>query len=306
MKIANNILELVGSTPLVRLNYVNDTKAEILAKLEFFNPSGSVKDRAALAMIEDAEAKGLLKKGGLIIEPTSGNTGIGLALVAAVKKYKLILTMPETMSIERRKFLLSLGAELVLTEGAKGMKGAIEKALELQKQNVGSFIPQQFENFANSEIHRKTTGVEIWNDTDGKVDIVVAGVGTGGTVSGIGQALKARNPNVKIYAVEPATSPVLEGGKSGPHKIQGIGAGFVPKIYDAKVVDGVIAVRDEDAGDTARRLAKEEGIHTGISAGAAVFAALELGRKKENEGKKIVAIIPDTGSRYLSTWLYSE
>ena len=306
MKIANNILELVGSTPLVRLNYVNDTKAEILAKLEFFNPSGSVKDRAALAMIEDAEAKGLLKKGGLIIEPTSGNTGIGLALVAAVKKYKLILTMPETMSIERRKFLLSLGAELVLTEGAKGMKGAIEKALELQKQNVGSFIPQQFENFANSEIHRKTTGVEIWNDTDGKVDIVVAGVGTGGTVSGIGQALKARNPNVKIYAVEPATSPVLEGGKSGPHKIQGIGAGFVPKIYDAKVVDGVIAVRDEDAGDTARRLAKEEGVHTGISAGAAVFAALELGRKKENEGKKIVAIIPDTGSRYLSTWLYSE
>lgn len=306
MKIANNILELVGSTPLVRLNYVNDTKAEILAKLEFFNPSGSVKDRAALAMIEDAEAKGLLKKGGLIIEPTSGNTGIGLALVAAVKKYKLILTMPETMSIERRKFLLSLGAELVLTEGAKGMKGAIEKALELQKQNPGSFIPQQFENFANSEIHRKTTGVEIWNDTDGKVDIVVAGVGTGGTVSGIGQALKARNPNVKIYAVEPATSPVLEGGKSGPHKIQGIGAGFVPKIYDAKVVDGVIAVRDEDAGNTARRLAKEEGIHTGISAGAAVFAALELGRKKENEGKKIVAIIPDTGSRYLSTWLYSE
>lgn len=306
MKIANNILELVGSTPLVRLNYVNDTKAEILAKLEFFNPSGSVKDRAALAMIEDAEAKGLLKKGGLIIEPTSGNTGIGLALVAAVKKYKLILTMPETMSIERRKFLLSLGAELVLTEGAKGMKGAIEKALELQKQNPGSFIPQQFENFANSEIHRKTTGVEIWNDTDGKVDIVVAGVGTGGTVSGIGQALKARNPNVKIYAVEPATSPVLEGGKSGPHKIQGIGAGFVPKIYDAKVVDGVIAVRDDDAGNTARRLAKEEGIHTGISAGAVVFAALELGRKKENEGKKIVAIIPDTGSRYLSTWLYSE
>lgn len=306
MKIANNILELVGSTPLVRLNYVNDTKAEILAKLEFFNPSGSVKDRVSLAMIEDAEAKGLLKKGGLIIEPTSGNTGIGLALVAAVKKYKLILTMPETMSIERRKFLLSLGAELVLTEGAKGMKGAIEKALELQKQNPGSFIPQQFENFANSEIHRKTTGVEIWNDTDGKVDIVVAGVGTGGTVSGIGQALKARNPNVKIYAVEPATSPVLEGGKSGPHKIQGIGAGFVPKIYDAKVVDGVIAVRDEDAGNTARRLAKEEGIHTGISAGAAVFAALELGRKKENENKKIVAIIPDTGSRYLSTWLYSE
>ena len=305
MKIANNILELVGGTPLVRLNYLNDSKAEVLAKLEFFNPSGSVKDRAALAMVEDAEAKGLLKKRGLIIEPTSGNTGIGLALVAAVKKYRLILTMPETMSIERRKFLLSLGAELVLTDGAKGMKGAIEKALELQRENPGSFIPQQFENFANSEIHRKTTGKEIWEDTDGAVDIVVAGVGTGGTISGIAQALKPLKPEVKIYAVEPDTSPVLSGGKSGPHKIQGIGAGFVPKIYDAKHVDGVIRVKDEDAGNTARRLAKEEGIHTGISAGAAVFAALELARKPENAGKKIVAIIPDTGSRYLSTWLYS-
>lgn len=305
MKIANNILELVGGTPLVRLNYLNDSKAEVLAKLEFFNPSGSVKDRAALAMVEDAEAKGLLKKGGLIIEPTSGNTGIGLALVAAVKKYRLILTMPETMSIERRKFLLSLGAELVLTDGAKGMKGAIEKALELQRENPGSFIPQQFENFANSEIHRKTTGKEIWEDTDGAVDIVVAGVGTGGTISGIAQALKPLKPEVKIYAVEPDTSPVLSGGKSGPHKIQGIGAGFVPKIYDAKHVDGVIRVKDEDAGNIARRLAKEEGIHTGISAGAAVFAALELAKKPENAGKKIVAIIPDTGSRYLSTWLYS-
>lgn len=305
MKIANNILELVGGTPLVRLNYLNDSKAEVLAKLEFFNPSGSVKDRAALAMVEDAEAKGLLKKGGLIIEPTSGNTGIGLALVAAVKKYRLILTMPETMSIERRKFLLSLGAELVLTDGAKGMKGAIEKALELQRENPGSFIPQQFENFANSEIHRKTTGKEIWEDTDGAVDIVVAGVGTGGTISGIAQALKPLKPELKIYAVEPDTSPVLSGGKSGPHKIQGIGAGFVPKIYDAKHVDGVIRVKDEDAGNIARRLAKEEGIHTGISAGAAVFAALELAKKPENAGKKIVAIIPDTGSRYLSTWLYS-
>lgn len=305
MKIANNILELVGGTPLVRLNYLNDSKAEVLVKLEFFNPSGSVKDRAALAMVEDAEAKGLLKKGGLIIEPTSGNTGIGLALVAAVKKYRLILTMPETMSIERRKFLLSLGAELVLTDGAKGMKGAIEKALELQRENPGSFIPQQFENFANSEIHRKTTGKEIWEDTDGAVDIVVAGVGTGGTISGIAQALKPLKPEVKIYAVEPDTSPVLSGGKSGPHKIQGIGAGFVPKIYDAKHVDGVIRVKDEDAGNIARRLAKEEGIHTGISAGAAVFAALELAKKPENAGKKIVAIIPDTGSRYLSTWLYS-
>lgn len=306
MKIANNILELVGNTPLVRLNSVNDTNASVLAKLEFFNPSGSVKDRAALAMIEDAEAKGLLKKGGLIIEPTSGNTGIGLALVSAVKGYRLILTMPDTMSVERRKFLLSLGAELVLTEGAKGMKGAIAKALELKEQNPGAFIPQQFENFANPEIHRKTTGEEIWKDTDGTVDIVVAGVGTGGTVSGIGQALKAKKPGVKIFAVEPETSPVLSGGNPGPHKIQGIGAGFVPKIYDAGVVDGVIKVKDEDAGATARRLAKEEGIHTGISAGAAVFAALGLAKLPENAGKTIVAIIPDTGTRYLSTWLYSN
>lgn len=306
MKIANNILELVGGTPLVRINNLNAGKAEVLAKLEFFNPSGSVKDRAALAMIEDAEKKGLIKSGSLIIEPTSGNTGIGLALVAAVKKYKLILTMPETMSLERRKLLASLGAELVLTDGAKGMKGAIEKALELKEQNPNSFIPQQFENFANSEIHRKTTGEEIWRDTDGTVDVVVAGVGTGGTISGIGQALKAKKPSVKIYAVEPDTSPVLSGGQPGPHKIQGIGAGFVPKIYDAKVVDGVIRVKDEDAGDTARKLAKQEGIHTGISAGAAVFAALRLAQKPENAGKRIVAIIPDTGTRYLSTWLYNQ
>lgn len=306
MKIANNILELVGGTPLVRLNKLNDSKAEVLAKLEFFNPSGSVKDRAALAMVEDAEKKGLLKKGGLIIEPTSGNTGIGLALVAAVKGYKLILTMPETMSVERRKFLLSLGAQLVLTDGAKGMKGAIEKALELKEQNAGAFIPQQFENFANSEIHRLTTGKEIWEDTDGQVDIVVAGVGTGGTISGIGQALKPLKPSVQIYAVEPDTSPVLSGGKSGSHKIQGIGAGFVPKIYDSKVIDGVIRVKDADAGDTARRLAKVEGIHSGISAGAAIFAALELAKLPENAGKKIVAIVPDTGTRYLSTWLYSD
>lgn len=305
MKIANSILELIGNTPLVRINRLNKSQATVLAKLEFFNPSGSVKDRAAIAMIEDAEKRGVLQPGALIIEPTSGNTGIGLALVAAVKKYRLILTMPETMSLERRKFLLSFGAELVLTDGSKGMSGAIAKALELQKENPGSFIPQQFENFANSEAHRKTTGVEIWNDTDGKVDIVVAGVGTGGTVSGIGQALKERNPAVKIYAVEPDTSPVLSGGKSGPHKIQGIGAGFVPKIYDSKVVDGVIRVSDENAGDTARRLAKEEGIHSGISAGAAMWAALELAQKPENAGKTIVAIIPDSGARYLSTWLYS-
>lgn len=306
MKVANNILELVGKTPLVRLNALNDTGATVLAKLEFFNPSGSVKDRAALAMIEDAEAKGILKKGGLIIEPTSGNTGIGLALVAAVKGYRLILTMPETMSIERRKFLLSLGAELVLTEGSKGMKGAIAKALELKEQNPGSFIPQQFENFANSEIHRTTTGEEIWADTDGTVDIVVGGVGTGGTVSGIGQALKPKKPGVQVFAVEPDSSPVLSGGNPGSHKIQGIGAGFVPKIYDKSVIDGVIRVRDEDAGTTARRLSKEEGIHTGISAGAAVFAALGLAKKPENAGKTIVVIIPDTGTRYLSTWLYSD
>lgn len=306
MKIADNILELVGKTPLVRVNALNGTKATILAKLEFFNPSGSVKDRAAKAMIEDAEAKGLLKKGGLIIEPTSGNTGIGLAVAAAVKGYRLILTMPETMSVERRKLLSSLGAELVLTEGAKGMTGAIEKALELRELNPGSFIPQQFENFANAEIHRRTTGVEIWEDTDGRVDIVVAGVGTGGTISGIGQALKERNPAVKIFGVEPATSAVLSGGKPGAHKIQGIGAGFVPKIYDASVVDGVIPVRDEDAGTVARRLAKEEGIHTGISAGAAMFAALTLAEKPENAGKVIVVVIPDTGTRYLSTWLYDE
>lgn len=306
MKIANNILELVGKTPLVRINKLNKTDAEILAKLEFFNPSGSVKDRAALAMIEDAEKKGVLKTGGLIIEPTSGNTGIGLALAAAVKNYRLILTMPDTMSVERRKFLLSLGAELVLTEGAKGMKGAIEKALQLKEENPGSFIPQQFENPANTEIHRLTTAKEIWEDTDGLVDIVVGGVGTGGTISGIGEGLKPLKPSVKIYAVEPDTSPVLSGGKAGAHKIQGIGAGFIPKIYDSKVVDGVIRVKDEDAGDTARKLAKLEGIHTGISAGAAVWAALELAKKPENAGKKIVAIIPDTGTRYLSTWLYSE
>lgn len=305
MKVANNVLELIGNTPLVRINKLNGAGAQIFAKLEFFNPSGSVKDRAALSMIEDAEKRGILKPGALIIEPTSGNTGIGLALVAAVKNYRLILTMPETMSIERRKFLLSFGAEVVLTDGAKGMTGAIEKALQLQSQNPGSFIPQQFENFANAQIHERTTGVEIWNDTDGKVDIVVAGVGTGGTISGIGRALKQRNPSVQIYAVEPDTSPVLSGGKAGAHKIQGLGAGFVPKIYDKSVVDGVIRVSDEDAGQTARRLAREEGIHSGISAGAAVWASLELAKKPENAGKIIVVVIPDSGTRYLSTWLYS-
>ena len=306
MKIADNILELVGNTPLVRLNAINTTKAEIFAKLEFFNPSGSIKDRTALGMVNDAEERGILKPGSLIIEPTSGNTGIGLALVAAVKKYRLILTMPDTMSVERRKLLSSLGAELVLTDGAKGMGGAIEKALELRDENPGSFIPQQFENPANAEIHRRTTAKEIWDDTDGAVDIVVAGVGTGGTLSGIGEFLKPLKPSIEICAVEPAASPVLSGGSAGAHKIQGIGAGFIPKNYDSEVVDSVICVGDEDAGNTARRLAKEEGIHSGISAGAAVFAALKLGGRPENAGKTIVVIIPDTGARYLSTWLYSD
>lgn len=307
MKIANNILELIGKTPLVRLNsLIVGGNATVLAKLEFLNPSGSVKDRAAFAMVEAAESEGFLKKGGLIIEPTSGNTGIGLALVAAVKGYRLILTMPDTMSVERRKFLSSFGAELVLTEGAKGMKGAIEKALELKEKNPGAFIPQQFENPANPEIHYRTTGEEIWADTDGNVDIVVAGVGTGGTVTGIARALKEKKPSVKVFAVEPNTSPVLSGGNAGPHKIQGIGAGFVPKIYDAGLADGVIRVSDDDAGTTARRLAREEGIHSGISAGAAVFAAVSLAAQPENAGKNIVVIIPDTGTRYLSTRLYDE
>ena len=306
MKIANNILELIGNTPLVRINNMNEGGADVLAKLEYFNPAGSVKDRPALAMIEDAEAKGLLKQGGLIIEPTSGNTGIGLALVASVKKYRLILTMPETMSVERRVLLASMGAEIVLTDGSKGMQGAIDKALELKAENPDAFIPQQFENPANAEIHKKTTGEEIWNDTDGTVDIVVAGAGTGGTISGIGQFLKSKNPNIKIYAVEPDSSPLLSGGVAGMHKIQGIGANFIPKIYDASVIDGVIRVKDDDAGNIARRLAKEEGIHTGISAGASMFGALQLSELPENKGKKIVVIIPDSGSRYLSTWLFNQ
>lgn len=306
MKIANNILELIGKTPLVRLRVPGKAAGTVLAKLEFFNPSGSVKDRAALAMLEDAESKGLLKKGGLIIEPTSGNTGIGLALVCAVKGYRLILTMPDTMSSERRKFLTSFGAELVLTDGARGMKGAIEKALELKEQHPEALIPQQFENPANVDIHARTTAKEIWEDTDGNVDIVVAGVGTGGTVTGIGRALKALKPGIRIFGVEPDSSPVLSGGKPGAHKIQGIGAGFIPKIYDANVVDGVVRVSDEDAGTTARYLARTNGVHSGISAGAAAFAAFSLAERPENAGKTIVVIIPDTGTRYLSTWLYSD
>ncbi len=306
MKVANNILDLIGNTPLVRLNKLGNGQSEILLKLEFFSPTGSVKDRIACAMIEDAEKRGVLKPGALIIEPTSGNTGIGLALVAAVKGYRLILTMPDTMSIERRKFVASLGAEVVLTDGAKGMRGAIEKAEEIHKSTPGSFIPQQFENPANPKYHEGATAMEIWRDTDGKVDIVVAGVGTGGTISGIAKKLKSLKKDVKIVAVEPAESAVLSGKPAGAHKIQGIGAGFVPKTYSPEFIDEVIAVSSEDAGNTARSLARREGVHSGISAGAAVFAALELEKRPENKGKCIVVIIPDAGSRYLSTWLYSE
>ncbi len=306
MNVKNTILEIIGNTPLVRLAKINDTGADVILKLESQNPSGSVKDRAAFAMLADAKAKGLIKKGSVIIEPTSGNTGIGLAMVAAVEGYRLILVMPDTMSVERRKFFKAYGAELVLTEGAKGMKGAIEKAVELKESIPGSFIPQQFENPSNREIHAKTTAQEIWRDTGGEVDFVVAGVGTGGTVSGVGEALKKLKPGVKIVAVEPKDSPVLEGGKPGPHKLQGIGAGFVPKIYLPEVVDEVIPVTTEEAGAAARKLAKEEGVLAGISSGAALFAALEIAKRPENKNKKIVAIIPDSGSRYLSTWLYDE
>ena len=304
MNIANTVLERIGGTPLVRINKLGSTNAEVVAKVEFFNPGGSVKDRIALAMIEAAEKGGLLKPGALIIEPTSGNTGVGLALVAAVKGYKLILTMPETMSIERRKLAAAYGAEIVLTAGADGMKGAIAKALELQKQHHGSFIPQQFENPANPAYHTLTTGPEIWQDTDGKVDALVAGVGTGGTLTGTGEYLKAKNPDIKIYAVEPDTSPVLSGGTPGPHKIQGIGAGFVPKVLKTDLITGVITVSAENAGKTAREAAAKEGLLVGISSGAALYAALELAQKPEFASKRIVALLPDTGERYLSTWLF--
>ena len=304
MNIANTVLERIGGTPLVRINKLGSTNAEVVAKVEFFNPGGSVKDRIALAMIEAAEKGGLLKPGALIIEPTSGNTGVGLALVAAVRGYKLILTMPETMSIERRKLASAYGAEIVLTAGADGMKGAIAKALELQKQYPGSFIPQQFENLANPAYHQLTTGPEIWQDTDGKVDALVAGVGTGGTLTGTGEYLKAKNPDIKIYAVEPDNSPVLSGGTPGPHKIQGIGAGFVPKVLKTDLITGVITVSAENAGKTAREAAAKEGLLVGISSGAALYAALELAQKPEFAGKRIVALLPDTGERYLSTWLF--
>jgi cysteine synthase A len=307
-KIFNNLTELVGSTPLLEVRNIEDTlglKAKVIVKLEYFNPGGSVKDRIALAMIEAAEKAGDLKPGAVIIEPTSGNTGIGLAWVASVKGYKLILTMPETMSVERQNLLKALGAKLVLTPGSEGMKGAIRMANELKEQNPGSVILQQFENPANPAAHRLTTGEEIWRDTDGEVDIFVAGVGTGGTVSGTGEALKAHKPSVKVVAVEPATSPVLNGGKPGPHKIQGIGAGFVPANYNAAVVDEVVDIPDDEAIAASRLLAEREGLLVGISSGAALAAALREARSEENVGKTIVALLPDTGERYLSTVLYA-
>lgn len=309
MKTYDRITDLIGGTPLLRLtnyNRLNSLGAVIYGKLEYFNPAGSVKDRIAKAMIDAAEAKGILKPDSVIIEPTSGNTGIGLAAVAAARGYRIILTMPETMSIERRNLLKAYGAELVLTEGARGMKGAIEKAHELAADIPHSFIPSQFTNIANPEAHRATTGPEIWEDTDGKVDIFVAGVGTGGTVSGVGQYLKEKNPGVKIVAVEPAGSPMLTKGTSGPHKIQGIGAGFVPDTLDTGIYDEVIAVDNEDAFDTGRTLARKEGLLVGISSGAAVWAATELARRPENKGKIIVALLPDTGERYLSTPMFSD
>ena len=303
-RIANNVMELIGNTPLVRVSKLNEGKAEILVKAEFFNPGSSVKDRIGFAMIEDAERRGVLKPGALIIEPTSGNTGIGLALVAAVKGYRLILTMPETMSIERRRLLQAYGAEIVLTDGASGMKGAIDKAEDLHAANPGSFIPQQFENPANPAWHKKTTGPEIWRDTDGKIDAFIAGVGTGGTLSGVGEYLKEQKPSVRIFAVEPDTSAVLSGGKAGPHLLQGIGAGFVPGTLNTAIIDKVFPVSAEDAGKTAREAATREGLLIGISGGAALSVALKLSKEAQWAGKRIVVLIPDSGERYLSTWLF--
>lgn len=301
--------QLIGSTPLMELTHIEEQEkleAKVLAKLEYFNPAGSVKDRVAKAMIDDAEAKGILKEGSVIIEPTSGNTGIGLASVAAARGYRIIIVMPETMSVERRQIMKAYGAELVLTEGAKGMKGAIAKAEELAKEIPDSFIPGQFVNPANPEIHRLTTGPEIWRDADGNVDIFVAGVGTGGTVTGVGEYLKSQNTNVKIVAVEPADSPVLSGGTPGPHKIQGIGAGFVPEVLNTSVYDEIITVDNEDAFAMGRLIGKKEGVLVGISSGAAAWAAVELAKRPENKGKTIVAFLPDTGDRYLSTPMFAD
>ena len=308
-KIYTSADQLIGHTPLLELVHIEkeeNLEAKVLAKLEYFNPAGSVKDRIAKAMIDDAEAKGLLKPGSVIIEPTSGNTGIGLASVAAARGYRIIIVMPETMSVERRQLMKAYGAELVLTEGAKGMKGAIAKADELAKELPNSFIPGQFVNPANPAVHKATTGPEIWEDTDGKVDIFVAGVGTGGTVTGTGEYLKSRNPNVKVVAVEPASSPVLSQGHAGAHKIQGIGAGFVPDVLDTKIYDEIITVENDDAFATGRLIGKHEGVLVGISSGAAVWAAVELAKRPENKGKTIVALLPDTGDRYLSTPLFAD
>jgi cysteine synthase A len=307
MKIYNNVLELVGNTPLVRLNKVTQgARGQVVVKLESRNPLASVKDRIGLAMIEDGEKKGLIRKDTVIVEPTSGNTGIALAFVAAFKGYHCILCMPDSFSLERRKLLKALGAELVLTPAAQGMKGSIEKAKEIAASTPNSFIPQQFENPANPEVHRRTTAEEIWNDTDGKADVLVAGVGTGGTITGVAEALKKRKPSFRVVAVEPAKSPVLSGGSPSPHRIQGIGAGFIPAVQNREIIDEVIRVEEEDAGKTARRMAREEGLLVGISSGAAVWAALEVARRPESEGKLIVAIVPSFGERYLSTWLFEE
>jgi cysteine synthase A len=306
VKIYEDITKTVGNTPLVKINKLNKNPNTILVKLESFNPFSSVKDRIGIAMIETAEKEGKIKKDTVIIEPTSGNTGIALAFVAAAKGYKLILTMPDTMSIERRQLLKILGAELVLTEGAKGMSGAVERANELVSEIKNSFMPQQFNNLANPEIHRKTTAIEILNDTGGKVDIFISGIGTGGTITGVGEVLRKKNPIVKLIAVEPKDSPVLSGGKPGPHKIQGIGAGFVPQVLNRDIIDEIILVSNEDAGDTARQLARVEGILAGISSGAALWASLKVAKRKESKDKVIVTILPDSGERYLSTWLFQN